>query len=110
MAGAVQGFDFVSYLPEVVWYLTGNGHDMWCRRPYGFLFTTSDKATEFAKASGTSLELTPIGVARGDFMGAETLAAVRGLGITRLFLDPDIDPATNDVHGKVLKLEGMPQA
>ena len=28
----------VDVLPPRIWYLTSNGSDMWCKRPYGFLF------------------------------------------------------------------------
>ena len=34
----------VELLPPRIWYLTSNGQDMSCRRPYGFLFTTSAHA------------------------------------------------------------------
>jgi hypothetical protein len=103
----VKPFEFVSFLPEVVWYLSGDGSDMWARRPYSFLFTTSDAAQAFARQAGTSLELVPIGVARGDLMTPERLDAVRRLGVTRLFIDPTIDAATGDVVGKILRLEEM---
>jgi hypothetical protein len=101
----MQGHDFISYFPDVVWYLTGDGSNMWARRPYGFLFTTSDAATAFAKVSGTSLELTPIGVQRGDLLSPDGLDGIRRLGVTRLFIDPSIDAASGDVVGKILRLE-----
>ena len=34
----------VELLPPRIWYLTSNGTDMWCRRPYGFLFSTGPAA------------------------------------------------------------------
>jgi hypothetical protein len=105
MSSLVQPFDFVAFLPDVVWYLTGNGQDMWCRRPYGFLFTTSDAAAAFARQVGTELELVPIGVGRGDLMNPQALAGVKALGVSRLFIDPQIDAQSGDVHGRILRLE-----
>jgi len=32
---------------------------------------------------------------------------MRGQGITRLFIDPQIDPATGEVFGKILRFEPM---
>lgn len=104
----MQAYDFISYFPDVVWYLTGDGSNMWCRRPYGFLFTTSEAATAFAQVSGTTLELTPIGVQRGDLLSPDGLDGIRRLGVTRLFIDPSIDGATGDVVGKILRLESAP--
>src|SRR3954469_9215449 len=49
----VQIPDFISFLPDRIWYLTGNGQDMWVRRPYGFFFTTSEAAERFAISMGT---------------------------------------------------------
>ena len=103
----MQAYDFISYFPDVVWYLTGNGSDMYCRRPYGFLFTTSDAASSFAQATGTSLELMPIGVKRGDLLSPDGLDGVRRLGVTRLFIDPSIDATSGDVVGKILRLEAV---
>src|SRR4051812_16455822 len=37
----------VELLPPRIWYLTSNGQDMWCRRPYGFLFSTGQGAEAF---------------------------------------------------------------
>jgi hypothetical protein len=101
----MQTNDFIAYFPEVVWYLTGDGSDMWCRRPYGFLFTTSDAATAFARASATELDLSPIGVRRGDLLSPDGLDGIRRLGVNRLFIDPSIDAASGDVVGKILRLE-----
>ena len=95
----------VDTLPPRIWYLTSNGQDMWCRRPYGFLFTTSEAATSFAKVSGTQLELTAIGVQRADLLSPDGLDGVRRLGVTRLFIDPSIDDTSGDVVGKILRLE-----
>jgi hypothetical protein len=107
MALIVKPFDFVAFLPEVVWYLTESGQDMWCRKPYGFLFTSSEAAERFAQEMGSRHELVPIGVGRGDLMSPTALDGVRGLGVTRLFLDPQIDPTTGDVVGQILRLEAQ---
>jgi hypothetical protein len=96
--------DVISYLPDVVWYLTSNGKDMWCRSPYGFFFTTQEAAAAFAKAQ-TALELVPIGIAAKELISDDGLRAMRGLAVTRVFLDPQIDPASGDVFGKILRIE-----
>ncbi len=96
----------ISYLPDVVWYLSSNGTDMWCRSPYGFFFTTSEAATAFAGAQ-SKLELMPVGIAAKELISEDGLAAMRGLAVTRIFLDPQIDPATGDVHGKILRIEAV---
>ena len=96
----------ISYLPDVVWYLSSNGTDMWCRSPYGFFFTTSAAASAFA-ATQSALELVPIGIAAKELVSDDGLAAMRGMAVTRIFLDPEIDPATGDVHGKILRIEAM---
>jgi hypothetical protein len=96
----------ISYLPDVVWYLSSNGTDMWCRAPYTFFFTTSDAATAFAAAQ-TSLELVPVGIAAKELVSEDGLAAMRGMAVTRIFLDPQIDPDTGDVHGKILRIEAV---
>jgi hypothetical protein len=104
----MQQYDFISYFPEIVWYLTGDGSNMWCRRPYGFLFTTAEAASAFASASASEFDLSPIGVQRGDLLSPDGLDGVRRLGVTRLFIDPSIDAASGDVSGKILRLEGGP--
>ena len=96
--------DFVSYLPERVWYLTSNGQDMWCRRPYGFFFTTSEAAERFGVSMGTAFSLAPIGVASKELISSEGIDAFRKLDVTRIFLDPRIDEATGDVFGTILRI------
>jgi hypothetical protein len=93
----------VAKLPARVWYLTSNGVDMWCRRPYGFFFSTSDAAERFAIAMRVT-ELSAIGVDARDLLRDETLAGLREMEVTRLFIDPAIDPATGDVFGTILRL------
>ena len=97
--------DFVSYLPDIVWYLTGNGRDMWCRSPYTFFFTTKEAASAFARASASELELSPIGLASADLLATEALHALRAMAVTRVFIDPQIDPASGDVFGKILRVD-----
>ncbi len=96
--------ELVDTLPPRIWYLTSNGQDMWCRRPYGFLFSTGPGAEEFAKAMGTGEELFAVGLDAGAFLSDEMLDGLRNTAVTRLFIDPAIDPASGDVHGKILRL------
>jgi hypothetical protein len=96
--------DFVASLPERVYYLTSNGRDMWCRRPYGFFFTTSEAAAQFAEEISTDIELQPIGVAARDLMSEEGIAALRKLEVHRVFIDPRHDPKTGEVFGTILRI------
>jgi len=97
----------VELLPPRIWYLTSNGSDMWCRRPYGFLFSTGEAAEEFAKAMGTDEKLFAIGLDAGSLISDEVLSGLRNTAVTRLFIDPAIDPASGDVHGKILRLSPL---
>src|SRR5436190_16187905 len=97
----------VSYLPEIIWYLTSEGRDMWCRPPYGFFFTTQEAAAKFPGELGVKLELSPIGIASKELVSGDGLDAMRRLSVTRIFLDPQIDPATGDVFGKILRVEAQ---
>ena len=94
----------VELLPPRIWYLTSNGQDMWCRRPYGFLFSTGQAAETFAQAMGTGEQLFAIGLDAGALLSDEILDGLRNTAVTRLFIDPAIDPASGDVHGKILRL------
>lgn len=96
--------DLISYLPPRVWYLTSNGSDMWCRRPYTFLFSSDEAATAFAAASGVGDELSPIGLDSKHLLADEMLGMLQAMDVTRIFVDPEIDPATGDVHGAILRL------
>jgi hypothetical protein len=96
--------DLVDFLPPRIWYLTSNGQDMWCRRPYGFLFSTGEAAQTFAKAMGTGEDLFAIGLDAGALISDDMLAGLRNSAVTRLFIDPQIDASTGDVHGKILRL------
>jgi hypothetical protein len=95
--------DFIRYLPERIWYLTQSGRDMWCRRPYGFFFTSSAAAARFAVAMETSFELTPIGIESRQLVSSDAVEAMRQQEITRVFLDPQVDPTTGDVYGTILR-------
>ena len=94
----------VELLPPRIWYLTSNGQDMWCRRPYGFLFSTGPSAEDFAKQMGTGEELFAVGLDLGNLITGEMLDGLRNTAVTRLFIDPTIDPTTGDVFGKILRL------
>ena len=94
----------VELLPTRIWYLTSDGQDMWCRRPYGFLFSTGPLAEDFARAMGTGEQLFAIGVDVGALISNEMLGGLRATAVTRIFIDPTFDTATGDVHGKILRL------
>jgi hypothetical protein len=94
----------VELLPPRIWYLTSNGSDMWCRRPYGFLFSTGQSAEAFAKSMGNGEDLFALGMDVGALISDEVLAGLRNSAVTRLFIDPEIDAASGDVHGKILRL------
>ncbi len=94
----------VQLLPPRIWYLTSNGTDMWCRRPYGFLFSNGTAAETFARAMGTGEELFAVGVDAGALISDAVLDGMRHSAVTRLFIDPAIDQANGDVYGKILRL------
>ncbi len=94
----------VDVLPPRIWYLTSNGQDMWCRRPYGFVFSDGHRAEAFAKEMGTGEELFAIGVDAGAMISDEMLAGLRHTAVTRIFIDPQIDPESGDVFGTILRL------
>lgn len=99
--------DLLAVLPARVWHLTSTGDDLWCRRPYSFFFSSDQAATAFAAALGVGDELWPIGLDATAVVTPEFLAGLRGKDVTRIFLDPSIDPATGDVHGRILRLETL---
>jgi hypothetical protein len=104
MSDEVTLQQLVDTLPPRIWYLTSNGQDMWCRRPYGFLFSSGETAETFAQAMGTGEQLFAIGVDAGALISDEMLDGFRNSAVTRLFIDPTIDPANGDVFGKILRL------
>jgi hypothetical protein len=97
--------EVISFLPSVVWYLTSNGRDMWCRSPYGFFFSTAEAASAFARSQAPSLELLPIGVASVELVSSEGARSLRNQAVTRVFIDPQVDAASGDVYGKILRIE-----
>ncbi len=97
----------VDLLPPRIWYLTSNGQDMWCRRPYGFLFSDGVRAESFAKEMGNGEALFAVGVDAGAMISDEMLGGLRNTAVTRLFLDPEIDPNSGDVFGKILRLSPL---
>jgi hypothetical protein len=107
MSEDVRLLELVQMLPPRIWYLTSNGTDMWCRRPYGFLFSTGQAAETFAKAMGTGEELFAVGLDAGNLINDDMLAGLRNSAVTRLFIDPSIDADTGDVHGKILRLSPL---
>ncbi|MBK9036283.1 MAG: hypothetical protein IPL61_34400 [Myxococcales bacterium] len=103
----VAASELLTLLPARVWHLTSNGGDLWCRRPYSFFFSSDQAATAFAAALGVGGELWPIGLDASAVVTSEFLAGLRELDVTRIFLDPEIDPASGDVHGRILRLEAL---
>ena len=94
----------ISYLPPQIWYLTSDGGDMWCKRPYGFLFSTGEAAESFAKSMGTAEALFAVGIDSSALLSDEILVTFREQELTRLFVDPAIDPESGDVFGAILRL------
>lgn len=97
----------VEILPPRIWYLTSNGSDMWCRRPYGFLFSDGTRAEAFAAEMGNGEQLFAIGVDAGAMVSDDMLAGLRNTAVTRLFIDPEIDKSSGDVFGKILRLSPL---
>jgi hypothetical protein len=104
MAEDVTMQQLVELLPPRIWYLTSNGTDMWCRRPYGFLFSTGQAAEAFAKEMGTSEELFAVGLEASNLLTDDVLSNLRNTAVTRLFIDPQVDATSGDVHGQILRL------
>ena len=94
----------IGILPPRIWYLTSNGSDMWCRRPYGFLFSDGESAESFARAMGTGDALFAVGIDARALISDEMLDGLRGSAVTRIFVDPAIDETSGDVHGQILRL------
>ncbi len=97
-------------LPARVFYLTASGKDLWCRRPYTFVFSTGAAAERFAHQLGSELDLVAIAVATTELLSKEGLAALRDQAVTRIFVDPQIDAASGDVHGAIVRLAAEPTA
>jgi hypothetical protein len=56
---------------------------------------------------GTGEALSAIGIEAKDLVTGDTLDALREMDVTRIFIDPQIDAASGDVHGTILRLEGL---
>ena len=104
MSESVAVDDLFAALPPRIWYLTSNGTDMWCRRPYGFLFSTGEGAEAFAAAMGNGEALFAVGTEARVLLTDEILAGLRDTAVTRIFVDPAIDPDSGDVFGTILRL------
>jgi hypothetical protein len=104
VTAALSTADLLAKLPDKIWYLTSNGTDMWCRRPYGFLFSTGEAAEAFARAMGTGEALFAVGNDARVFLDDAVLGGLEASAVTRLFIDPAIDAETGDVHGTILRL------
>jgi len=96
--------DLLASLPARIWYLTSNGSDMWCRRPYGFLFSTGEAAEAFARSMGNGEALFAVGTETRVLLTESILSGLRDTAVTRIFVDPSIDPDSGDVHGTILRL------
>lgn len=107
MSSEVSLQQLVEVLPSRIWYLTSNGDNMWCRRPYGFLFSTGEAAEAFAQAMGNGEALFAVGLDVGNLMSEPVLAGLRDSAVTRLFIDPQIDETSGDVHGQILRLSPL---
>ena len=91
------------HLPKRVWYLSGDGHDLYCRRPYSFFFSSGERAQAFATAMGA--DVTALGVDSKEFAGDKLIGALQAMRVTRVFIDPNIDSQTGDVFGTILRLQ-----
>src|SRR4026207_1689532 len=97
MSSPLSSEDLFAALPARIWYLTSNGVDMWCRRPYGFWFSTGEAAESFAKSFGSEYGPSPTGMEPTVVITEPAIAALRELHVTRIFVDPAIDPESGDV-------------
>ena len=107
MSAVVGTEELFAALPARIWYLTSNGSDMWCRRPYGFLFSTGEGAEAFAASMGNAEALFAVGTESRVLLTDEILAGLRDTSVTRIFVDPEIDPETGDVFGTILRLGAL---
>ncbi|MEO8554093.1 MAG: hypothetical protein ABI678_29160, partial [Kofleriaceae bacterium] len=58
----------------------------------------------FAKEMGTGEDLFAVGLDAGNLLSDEIIDGLRATAVTRLFIDPTIDPANGDVFGNILRL------
>lgn len=105
MSRPIAPEDLFQHFPETIWYLTGDGTNIYCRRPYSFLFSTGAAAKTFAEGfEAEELELTVVGFDREDINVSDLMAAFRAMAVSRVFIDPSIDADTGDVFGTILRL------
>ena len=104
MSTPIQLADLHSHLPERIWYLSGDGSDIYCRRPYSFLFSTGAAAEAFAGAFDIE-GLRVVGVDRDQLNPQDLMTAFTAMRVTRLFIDPTIDGDTGDVFGTILRFQ-----
>ena len=64
------------------------------------MFSTGVAAESFAKAMGTGEDLF-VSADAGALISNEMPDGLRNTSVTRLFIDPVIDPASGDVHGQI---------
>jgi hypothetical protein len=74
------------------------------------VFSTSRAAERFATQLGSELDLVPIAISTTDLVSSDGLAALRAQAVTRIFVDPEVDAQSGDVHGTILRLETPPEA
>ena len=91
----------VELLPPRIWYLRRTartcgaaGHTVSCSRP-------ARRPRTFAKAMGTGEQLFAVGLDAGALISNEMLDGLRNTAVTRIFVDPAIDPASGDVFGAI---------
>ena len=96
--------DLRTHLPDRIWYLSENGTDMWCRRPYGFWFSSGQAAEVFASAMQQT-QLFAVGVDTDSLLSPELLAGLSQLAVTRMFIDPMVDVDSGDVTGRIVRFQ-----
>jgi hypothetical protein len=104
MSTPIDLADLQNHLPERIWYLSGDGSDIYCRRPSSFLFSTGVAASEFAAAFDIE-GLQAIGIDRHELNMQDLMTAFSAMQVTRLFIDPTIDPDSGDVFGTILRFQ-----
>ena len=90
------------HLPERIWYLSSDGRDLYCRRPYSFFFSSGEAALSFAQDFGVE-GVMPIGIDAKEIVSNDLVDAFRTMKVTRIFIDPSIDPESGDVFGTILR-------
>lgn len=102
MTQPIQIETLSEHLPERIWYLSSNGRDLYCRRPYSFFFSSGEAAASFAEEFGVE-GVMPIGIDAKEIVSNDLVDAFRDMKVTRIFIDPAIDPESGDVFGTILR-------